>query len=68
MTTRLTKQIIEFYENRSMAKIETIKWIAATKEDLKSFHQTNCYLLKKKYINVGNTYQVKKLVLAPPPC
>ena len=34
--TRLTKQIVEFYENRSRAKLETIKWIAAIKEDLKA--------------------------------
>ena len=35
-STRLTKQIVEFYENRSKAKIETIKWIGAIKEDLKA--------------------------------
>ena len=34
--TRLTKQIVEFYETRSRAKVETIKWIAAIKEDLKA--------------------------------
>lgn len=34
--SRLTRQIVEFYENRSKAKVETIKWIAAVKEDLKS--------------------------------
>ena len=33
--TRLTRQIIEFYENRSKAKTETMKWIAAIREDLK---------------------------------
>ena len=32
--TRLTKQIVEFYENRSKAKTETMKWISAIKEDL----------------------------------
>ena len=29
-------QILEFYENRSRAKVETIKWIAAIKDDLKA--------------------------------
>lgn len=33
--TRLTRRIVEYYENRSKAKIDPIKWIAAIKEDLK---------------------------------
>ena len=34
--SRLTKQIVEFYESRSKAKVETIKWIAAIKDDVKA--------------------------------
>lgn len=30
----LTKQIVEFYENRSMVKTETMKLISTIKEDL----------------------------------
>ena len=33
-SNRLTKQIIEFYENRSKAQVDTIKWIEEVKNDL----------------------------------
>lgn len=46
--TRLTKQIVEFYENRSKAKVETIKWIAAVKEDLKLAGITQTDILDRK--------------------
>jgi len=32
---RLTKQIIEFYKNRSKAQVDTIKWIEEVKNDLR---------------------------------
>ena len=34
-SNRLTKQIVEFYENRSKAKTDTMKWIGEIKTDLK---------------------------------
>ena len=34
-SNRLTKQIIEFYENRSKAQVDTVKWIGEVKNDLK---------------------------------
>ena len=46
--TRLTKQIVEFYENRSKAKVETIKWIAAVKEDLREANITQADILDRK--------------------
>lgn len=46
--TRLTKQIVEFYENRSKAKTETIKWIAAIREDLKDAGIVQTDILNRK--------------------
>ena len=32
---KLTKEIIEFHENRSKAQVDTVKWIGEVKIDLK---------------------------------
>lgn len=66
-STRLTKQIIEFYETRSKAKTETIKWIAAIKEDLKLASITQTDILNREIFrqkifdwNIGQKETVRR--------
>lgn len=65
--SRLTRQIVEFYENRSKAKTETMKWIAAIKHDLTSASITQEDIQDRKTFRqkvhaweVGQTEQRKK--------
>ena len=51
-STRLTKQIAEFYENGSEVQVDTVKWIGAVKNDLKLARNTQEDILDREIFRI----------------